>query len=101
MTALLGVRRHLCRRRDKPAVVFAAAETSPLPGWLCDRLADSDPPDRSAAFHGLVSGCWYAGLDLAQSITDLQSWPPGVDKYGKRLSAEVERSWRKIAGVAS
>jgi hypothetical protein len=72
-----------------------------LPGWLCDRLADGDPPDRSAAFHGLVSGCVFAGLDLAQTITILEGWPPGADKYGNRLSAEVERSWRKIAGGAA
>jgi hypothetical protein len=68
-----------------------------LPGWLCKRLEVADPPDRSAYFHGLVSSCELAGLDLAQTITTLAGWPPGVDKYGKRLPAEVERSWHKIA----
>lgn len=72
-----------------------------LPTWLCERLADAGPPDRSAAFHGLASGCAFAGLDLAQTITVLEGWPPGADKYGNRLPAEVERSWRKIAGAAS
>jgi hypothetical protein len=71
-----------------------------MPGWLRARFEVADPADRSAAFHGLVSGCAYAGFDLAQTITFLEGWPPGVDKYGKRLPAEVERSWVKVVGVA-
>jgi hypothetical protein len=72
-----------------------------LPEWLCERLEVADPSDRSAAFHGIVSGCAFDGLDLAQTIFILEGWPPGVGKYGNRLSAEVERSWRKIAGGAA
>jgi hypothetical protein len=71
-----------------------------LPRWLCDRLEDADPPDRSAAFHRIVAGCAYAGLDLTQTMTLLESWPPAVDKYGPRVCAEVERSWIKVGGVA-
>jgi hypothetical protein len=72
-----------------------------LPKWLCDRLAEAPPKGhRSDHFHGLVGGCAYAGLDLAQTIAVLETWPPGVDKYGARLAAEVERSWTKIGGAA-
>jgi hypothetical protein len=86
-------------RPKRPAVRLV--DINQLPGWLCDRLADGDPADRSAAFHGLVSGCAYAGFDLTQTVAIVSSWPPGVEKYGGRLSAEVERSWRKITGRAS
>jgi hypothetical protein len=86
------------RRRPIPRV--RCVDLDRLPKWLCDRLADGDPPDRSAAFHGLVGGCAHAGLDLAQTISVLQSWAPGVGKYGARLATEVERSWTKIGGAA-
>jgi hypothetical protein len=72
-----------------------------LPKWLCDRLAEAPPKGhRSDHFHGLVGGCAYAGLDLTQTIAVLETWPPGKDKYGDRLAAEVERSWSKIGGAA-
>jgi hypothetical protein len=72
-----------------------------LPRWLCARLEDADPPDRSAAFHRIVAGCAYAGLDLPQTMTLLESWPPAVDKYRNRVCAEVERSWAKVTGAVS
>jgi hypothetical protein len=77
-----------------------AADLHRLPRWLCDRLEDADPPDRSAASHRLVAGCVHAGLDLGQTVTLMESWPPAVDKYGRRVCAEVERSWRKVGGVS-
>jgi hypothetical protein len=79
----------------------SAATPDDLPKWLCDRLAEVPPKGhRSGHFHSIVGGCAYAGLDLAQTIRVLESWPPGVDKYGARLAAEVERSWTKIGGAA-
>jgi Bifunctional DNA primase/polymerase, N-terminal len=78
----------------------ARADLDRLPPWLCDRLAVVPRiGDRSEHFHGIVGGCHFAGLDLPQTITVLQTWPPGVDKYGDRLAAEVERSWIKIGGA--
>jgi hypothetical protein len=97
-TAVKGFLRPPPPRRTTPRV--ALADTAQLPRWLVSRLADTNVPDRSAYFHGLVGSCIFAGLSLDRTIDALRPWCEATGKFTGRVEAETARSWQKIGGAA-
>lgn len=60
------------------------------------RALDAEAIDRSAALHRLVGACICAGMDDGTIHQIAASYQPALEKYGRRLNAEVERCLRKI-----
>ena len=60
------------------------------------RALAADAADRSAALHRLVAACARAGLDDGTIRQIAAGYQPALEKYGRRLDAEVERCLRKI-----
>jgi hypothetical protein len=60
-----------------------------------------NPPvtDRSAALYRLIGACVYAGLDDGAIHRITAGYQPALEKYGRRLDAEVERCLRKIGAA--
>lgn len=89
------------RLLDPPAPPLRQAQTGvtrDVPGWLADRLATIDVPDRSAHFHGTVAACRRIGLSPDQTIDLLTPWCEATGKYAARVATEVARCWNKIEG---
>ena len=56
--------------------------------------------DRSRDLYRLVGACLWAGLDDATIHALAATYPPATDKYGGRLTTEVDRCIRRIGGAA-
>lgn len=71
--------------------------TTPLhpPATVREALA-KDSGDRSADMYGVVGACYRARYTLDETKAIVRQHPGGVAKYGKNLSAEVERAWSKV-----
>src|SRR5699024_254419 len=52
--------------------------------------------DRSRAFYGLVAACADYGLTQGQTLSLMQEWQPGTDKYEGRLDEQVATCWAKV-----
>ena len=55
--------------------------------------------DRSSALYRLVGACVHVGLDDGTIHQLAAAYPPALEKYGRRLAAEVERCLRKIGAA--
>jgi hypothetical protein len=56
--------------------------------------------DRSRDLFRLVGACLWAGLDVEEIHTLAATYPPATDKYGPRLTTEVDRCIRRIGGAS-
>lgn len=68
----------------------------PLPTLVRRALEHPDVADRSAAHHRVVGACYDARLTIGQALAVCSGYGPSVEKYGNRLAAEVDRSWRMV-----
>jgi Bifunctional DNA primase/polymerase, N-terminal len=63
------------------------------------RALEAPAPDRSVALYRLVGACVGTGLDDATVHQLAASYQPALEKYGDRLTAEVDRCLRKIGAA--
>lgn len=85
------------------AVEGEPVDLGTLPQSVADRLADTQPRNRSGAAYALTSACFDAGLSHGQAVTLAEDYPPAIGKFGGRsggVAGDVANSWAKLEKAA-
>jgi hypothetical protein len=86
-------------RPMRPPARAVAASNGEIPAVVRQAL-QRRTDDRSRDLFRLVGACLWAGLDTNTIHELAASYPPATDKYGGRLTTEVDRCIRRIGGAA-